>query len=236
MKKIIYVLGITFLLLQSCSSGSGSNTNPTIQGKLKKITSSNYSINYNYDANGNLIGYDELLNANITSKHTFTRDSNSKIVSYTFNSIESNIQITTNYTRDNNSKILSSITKYVGATNPNESRTYTYTGNLISQINISDGSKNRYSYDSIGNLIKMESLALNSNQWITFATMIYDNKINPFIYEDVNPIYSIFMCHNNIISSTNANGVQSNTSYVYNNQNMPVSSISNGVQINYYYN
>lgn len=236
MKKIIYVLGITFLLLQSCSSGSGSNTNPTIQGKLKKITSSNYSINYNYDANGNLIGYDELLNANITSKHTFTRDSNSKIVSYTFNSIESNIQITTNYTRDNNGKILSSVTKYVGATNPSETRTYTYIGSLISQINVSDGSKQRLTYDSNGNLIKAENLALNSTQWATSFTMIYDSKINPLPYEDVNPMNNIFMCHNNIISSTNLYGVTTTTTFVYNSQNKPVSSISNGVQVNYYYN
>jgi hypothetical protein len=234
MKKIIYLLSVTFLLLQSCSSGSDSN-NPAIQGKLKKITSSNYNINYNYDAN-NLIGYDESIGNNITAKHTFTRDSNNKIVSYTFNSIQSNTQITTNYTRDSNGKILSSITKYVGATNPNETRTYSYTGSLISQISASDGSKNRFSYDNSGNLIKMENLAVNSNQWITFATMIYDSKINPLPYEDINPMYSIFTCHNNIISNIYANGLQYTTSYVYNSQNMPVSAISQGVQVNYFYN
>ncbi|WP_269685138.1 hypothetical protein [Flavobacterium lacustre] len=236
MKKIICLSSIIFLMLQSCSSESDSS-NPLIQGKLKKITSSNYSINYNYDANGSLISYDEALGSNITTKHTFIRDSNGKITSYTYNNIQNSpITITTNYTRDSNNKVVSSVTKYSGASNPDETRTYVYIGNLTTQINISDGSKDRYTFDSNGNLIKMENLAVNSNQWKTFTTMTYDNMKNPIEYEDINPMGNIFMCNNNIISNTNANGIQSKTSYTYNNQNVPISSLFQGIQVNYYYN
>lgn len=235
MKKIFYLLSIFVSLLTSCSSESDSN-NPLTQGKLKKITSSNYSINYYYDANGRLISYNEALGSNITTKHTFTRDSNGKIISYAYNNIQNSpITITTNYTRDSNNKVVSSVTKYAGASNPDETRTYVYIGNLTTQINISDGSKDRYTFDSNGNLIKMENLAVNSNQWKTFATITYDNMKNPIAYEDINPMYNIFMCNNNIVSNTNDFGFQSTTAYVYNNNYLPVSATSQGVQLNYYY-
>ena len=60
MKKILYLLSISFLMLQSCSSESDNSNDSVLEGKLKKIITTengnNTNVqNFEYDTNGRLI-------------------------------------------------------------------------------------------------------------------------------------------------------------------------------------
>lgn len=233
MKKTIYILSIMLLMLQSCSSGSSDNNNPLLTGKLKRTHTvssdgqKNYYSNFFYDENGQLI---EITTGNesgsqIIESWKFTRNSNGKIVNSLFNDFTAPQQINYAYTLDNNQNYLTCSLTYTPLTTNSTGIVYIYSGNKISQINHSDGKKEKYTYDSNGNVIKVDTSTGNSS-WVTYSNCTYDNKVNPIQLQlDDIAIDLINNIGNNNITSVNTFNQPINYScyyqYSYNSNNKP---------------
>jgi hypothetical protein len=206
MKKIIYLLIITFLLLQSCSNGdSNSSDNVIISGKLKRIhlipsESQQQFIDFFYDLNGKLIKETttNVPDGIITKNITFLRNENGDIINKFEVINTNNTTINTNFTIDNNGFYLTSTeTKTISGNSTQTTANYIYTNNKISEINFSNGHRKIFTYDANENCIQVndfyDGLAIN------YSTVTnYDNKINPFPYDDI-LLYNIG--NNNWISS-----------------------------------
>ena len=120
MKKLLYLLSLSFLILQSCSSSdANSDNNQTLTGKLKRIHvissggSADSNIDFFYDENGRLIKetITDLANNQIVNTILFVRDTNGYVINR-FESNSSNYTSNTNYVVDSNlkvSKLFSSI-------------------------------------------------------------------------------------------------------------------------------
>jgi hypothetical protein len=245
MKKILYLISITFLLLQSCSSSdSNSSNNLLLSGKLKRFhnvqsNGTNAWNNYFYDNNGRLIKITTTNESQsmIAQSITFVRDNNGKIINQSNVDYAGGVQINTDYTLDNNGFYLSSIKSYIGASNSPISATYIYSNNKISQTNFSDAKKEKYTYDVNGNLIKVEKSSGNGS-WLTDQNITYDNKINFCQLDDI----IIFNSgSNNLVSENTVNrpfNYSSVRQYNYNQDNKPLtgtfteSSSSQGQVIN----
>ncbi|MFM2213538.1 MAG: hypothetical protein RL427_801 [Bacteroidota bacterium] len=194
MKKLLYLLSLSFLILQSCSSSDSSNANnQTLTGKLKRIHvipsggGSQLNDDFFYDDNGRLIKQTttELSNNQITSTVLFLRDANGYIINK-FESGSSNYSTNTNYVVDSNGVYLSSVETKTNAGVSNQvTASYSYTNNKISQINFSDGHQEKYTYDANGNCIKTEIFYDAPSKPDRVAIATFDNKVNPFPYDDV---------------------------------------------------
>lgn len=235
MKKTFYLLSFTFLLLQSCSSGDSNTTNNSLlTGKLKRThtVSSNgqnsYS-NFFYDGNGQLIKVTAGNESGsiIVESYVFTRNSNGKIVNVLFNNYNSPRQINYAYTLDSNQNYLTCLITYTPSTTENSTgEVYVYSGNKISQINYSDGRKEKYTYDSNENIIKVDE-SIGNSAWVTYANYTYDNRVNPFQFQDFNFGRFQYYGNNNITSETKVNQPVNYTNiwqYNYNSNNKPSSS------------
>jgi hypothetical protein len=238
MKKIFYVLSITFLILQSCSSddSSGDSSESSNQTTLlKKIVFSGQSINFTYQGNkltkivypqGNYSYY--LI--------TYTGDLITRTEGFNNNNQPMNHDV---FIYSNNL-----LTQQKVYSNPNTlEKTYTFTYNSNNSITKNTANSSiLYNLDNVGNIIERKEYYNNSLQ--NTYTYIYDQKNNPF--KNVigyNPL--IFgpnlvlwsMSTNNVISQAGSSGFSNN--FQYNNQLYPtsVTSTSSGqtTQANYYY-
>jgi hypothetical protein len=219
MKKIIYLLSVTFLLLHSCSSGdSPSAADNSSQGYLiKKIVSDNGSVeNYSYDGNkllrisyedgtgivltytGDLITKAELndSNNNFTGEYQTMSYLNGRIVQKNFY----------------NNNILFS--KYDYTYNIDGTRTKTTTNYKVLNFSNAGTSVSKEYFDAGGNIIKD-----------VMGTYSYDSKNNPhknitgWIIAEGSGTEKI----NNLLMETS--GAIYTYNYEYNDQGYPISLI-----------
>ena len=236
MKIVLYLLSLSFLILQSCSSDdSNSPSNPTLAGKLKRIHlipsggGSQQNIDFFYDENGLLIKETttDISNYQITATVIYLRDSNGYIINQLQVS-SSNYTTNTNYVVDTNGVYLSSVETITNAGVSNQiSASYSYINNKISQINFSDDHQENYTYDANGNCVKKEKFYDASDKMDNVEIVVFDNKVNPFQSDDIlmytignnNATSSIttFYDNNNEIVGTFSNVFQ----YSYNSNNTP---------------
>lgn len=194
MKTLKLLLVTAFLILQSCSSSdSNSASNQTLTGKLKRLhlipsgAGSEQNVDFFYDDNGRLIKQTttKLSNNQITETVIFLRDANGYIINK-FESGSSNYTTNTNYVVDSNGVYLSSVETNTNAGVSNQvTASYSYTNNKIAQINFSNGHQEKYTYDANGNCIKIEKFYDASSQLDSVENTVFDNKVNPFPYDDV---------------------------------------------------
>jgi hypothetical protein len=234
MQKIFLLLSITFLILQSCSSGGSSDSsNQTIL--LKKIVVSGQSINFTYQGNKlSRIVYPQGDYSYYLI--TYTGDQITRIEGFDNNNQPKNHDI---FIYSNN--IL--IQQKVYSSTATLEKTYNYTYNSNNSITKSDVNSNFIYYlDNYGNIKKCKKYYNNSLQ--STDDYSYDEKNNPF--KNVigfNPL--IFgpnlvlwsMSTNNVINQTGSTIFSNN--FQYNSQSYPISvtSTSQGqtTQANYYY-
>jgi YD repeat-containing protein len=184
MKKIICLLSLSFLILQSCSSDSSSSS-PTNNPLLKSETitdasdGSSYTINYTYNGNkllkatysddgsydkyyytGDLITkiefYDDV--DFLEQKVTYTYNADNKLVSYVdlnFNS-DDGIRETYTYNPDGTVTVVTYIGDTVSQTDLNATRTITFlaNGEVVSDESVSGSSTLTYTYDTKNNPYK----------------------------------------------------------------------------------
>lgn len=153
MKKILFLISFSFLILHSCSSSdSNSGSNQALTGKLKRIHvissggSADSNIDFFYDDDSRLIKetITDLTNNQITSTILFLRDANGYVINR-FESNSSNYTSNTNYIVDSNGVVLSSVETKTNSGNSTQiTASYSYTNNKISQINFSDGHQEKY--------------------------------------------------------------------------------------------
>ena len=98
MKKLIYLLSVTFLLLQSCSSGEDSSSGSSVI-LCKKMGPGNFTIDYVY--NGNKIEK-TMINDQILRKYYYTGNLISKVEDY----IDNQVRVISTFTYNNNQLIL----------------------------------------------------------------------------------------------------------------------------------
>ena len=228
MKKLIYLLGITLILLQSCSSGDSSDSSIGQSVLIKKILYDNGSFeNFSYDGNkllkisnedgtsivitytGDLITKSEIRDKSNTLTGEF------QTMSYLNNRLAQH----KNY--DNNILFLKEDYNY------NSDGTRTINGTTYNYINGSyEGTyvKKQY-FDAVGNIIKEEE-GLNANNIFETTTIYqYDTKNNPhknitgWIIAEGSGGDGLF---NNVIKETS--GTIYTYKYEYNDQGYPISS------------
>ncbi|MBU3680841.1 MAG: hypothetical protein FGM16_02750 [Flavobacterium sp.] len=195
MKKIIYLLCITILMVQSCSSDDSNNTDNQIvlSGKLKRIhlipSGDNYQqfIDFIYDENGKLIQETttNVATGQIIKRLTLLRNSNGYITNR-FEVASNNSTTNTNYVvNDNGIYLTSTETKTSAGVSTVVTANYIYTNNKISQINFSDGHQEKFFYDSNENRIKTETFYDDPSKLDSVNNTVFDNKINPLPYDDI---------------------------------------------------
>ena len=233
MKKLIYIILASSLLI-SCSSNSSNNdaNNTGLLIKSMKLNNDNPTL-YNYYGSklSNILYFDG-------STSTFTYSGDLIIKEQNNGTNGSNYVYTYNYLND----VLNSSTSNIFAapsTNYNYVHTYTYnsdgsltatvTGTYSNSGNTQSSNSKHILYFSQGNCVKIENY--NSSNILTgSSTYTYDTKNNP--YKNVTGYYSLHAFNgfsiNNQITEThkNAQGVTDviyQTSYQYNSQNFPIS-------------
>jgi hypothetical protein len=232
MKKIIYLIGVTFLMLQSCSSGDSSGSSSSQDVLVKKIVYNNGGVeNFSYDGNkllkisfedktsrvitytGDLITKSEIRDASNTIIGEFETMSylNGRLAQY--NGYNNNILIDKddyNYNIDGTRTIAKTTYNYINGS---------YEGTTL---------KKQY-FDAVGNVIKEEGL--NANNTINSTTIfLYDSKNNPFknitgwIILGAGGLGMI----NNVTKMSSYSGGFTNITtynYQYNDQGYPISQI-----------
>lgn len=245
MKKILYLLSITFLILQSCSSGDSSedgSDNPIVgEGPLlKKIVNSDGEI-INYFYNGNKISKitwtGSTYDPDFYLKFTYTGDLITKIEYGDNEGVE---DIETIYYENNKIKQVKS---YRGQSVPYDITDYIYNNDgTITEIErdfntneITDGCIYKLYYNTEGNVYKMEK---DEGGGIRVYNYQFDSKNNPFknivgMYELTSPalyfnwaylLFPTFGSPNNLIEiETNEPHYNINASYRYNSLDLPIS-------------
>jgi hypothetical protein len=231
MKRLFYLLIITFLILQSCSSDSNDNSNNFIGVKLIQVQFSNGQIS-TFSYNGN-----KLFKINNSSggfqKYSYEGEFIKLIESY--NSLNDLISTTKHFY--NNNKLIR--TKQY---NPNGSfygeRNYSYNsdntiilnevinnnGNLIEDRNI------KLYINSQGNIYKQHYLSDGN-----IINFLYDNKNSP--YKNITGYCNLIFEFNNVIQISD-NSSTTNYSYQYNGENYPISKFITNIPsetITYFY-
>ncbi len=218
-------MSITFLILQSCSSSDSNST--ASNGKLKKIhtidsSGDNFWTNFSYDSNERLIKISE---GNESGSYAFqsiifTRNSSGKIVNtFTLFNVSGNPQqINKAYTLDSDQNYLTCSLTYTPLTSNSTGEIYVCLGNKISQVNYSDGRKKKYTYDTNGNLKKIDE-PNGSSVWETYANYTFDNRANPLQIEDAHIGY--LRCGNNNITVEQTVDMTIIHQYNYNSNNTP---------------
>lgn len=219
MKKIIYLLSIIFLLLQSCSSGDNNSAN-TNQGVLVKkiIYIGDYADDFIYDSGNKL---SKIVHSN-GGYIKFTYSGNLITKMEWMNNIGIVIQYNT-YTYSNNNLIE---IKTYSSQGLEANSIYTY--NLDGTISINSRTRGTTNgvvfwnetitknyFDSVGNLIK--KVGPNGTN-----ILIYDSKNNPI--KNIVGFNILDQSINNIIKETGSNNSYLDTySYEYNSLNYPIS-------------
>lgn len=250
MKKFLYLFIISFLILQSCSSGDSSNSNSSnilVRQIVTNFSASNVeTVNYTYDNNklvsiilltqntsyktlvfytGNLITKTEHYNINniLKGKDTYTYNSNNELSTYI-------------HTFPNGNNVLNQGERTVCTYNQNGTITSTlYRGDLISQNTLDSTSTLTISNGEIISCVK------NIGTTTETETFIYDTKNNPF--KNIVGFDKIVLTapgvgfNHNMIQSTN-NGVIYNNQYSYDANDFPTTrtrNIGTTVTTQYYY-
>jgi hypothetical protein len=237
MKKLFYLLSITFLILQSCSSDNQDNSsNSSDNILLKKIVVSGQSINFTY--NGNKIikivypqgSYSYYL-------ITYTGDQITRTEGFDNNNQPLNHDV---FIYSNNLLVQQKVYSDINTLEKTHNFTYN-SNNTITKT--SNNSSIVYDLDNNGNITKCRNYFNNSLQ--STYNYSYDNKNNPFKnVTGFNPL--IFgpnltlwsMSTNNVINQTGSASFSNN--HQYNSQLYPISVITTSsgqiTQANYYYN
>jgi hypothetical protein len=222
MKRLFYLLSITFLILQSCSSDSSDNSNNFIGVKLIQVQFSNGQIS-TFSYNGN-----KLFKINNSSggfqKCSYEGEFIRLIESY--NSVNDLISTTEHFY--NNNKLIR--TKQY---NPNGSfygeRNYSYNSDstiILNEVTYNNGNliedRNIKLYlNSQGNIYKQHDLS-NGN----ITNFLYDNKNSP--YKNITGYCNLMFEFNNVIQISD-NSSTSNYSYQYNSENYPISKLNTNI-------
>ena len=233
MKKLIYLLSISFLMLQSCSSGD--ETSSSSQGVLIKRTRDDDGSSCNYFYNGN-----KLL------KTVWDDDGTSRVITYTGNLItRSEIRDANNTFNGefdtmsySNGKLIQYKNYYNNILIYKDDITYNTDGTrTITETSYSDfdGSFQgitliKQYFDTNGNIIKNEYI--NSDNTISsYEVYLYDTMNNPSknITGWINGTWTSQGLVNNIVKSTYVSGGSTyitNYSYQYNDLGYPISQVS----------
>jgi hypothetical protein len=233
MKRILYLVCITFLQLQSCSSESNTDNSSSNEiVLLKKVTTgTNGSQTFSYEGD-KLVAISTLVNGESTSiKNSYTGGLITKIQAFDKNN-QASYYITYNYTngkltqtKDYTSSSPTSLTVTTDFIyNPDGSVTLNMKGNGIDYTN-------KCYFDNYGNLIKYEE-NIGSKSTTFFE---YDKKnnpfknvrgFNPFIFGPSGGLWS--MSTNNVTKNystwTGQTYTQFESIYQYNSQDYPMSS------------
>jgi hypothetical protein len=239
MKKILYLLSIAFIMLQSCSSDNNSeNSNSSGNMLLKRLEYSDISVPIYFIYNGTKLNYFSYGETGLLKKQfTYSGDLITK-AEWFENGVATGEKDT--YFYSNN--ILSEHRKYSpGAV---LERIYKYVYN-------SDGTIDLTSENSNGDIINFAKLYLDPNGNVinsessssVFVLFEYDNKNNP--YRNITGYSEIFLTdpnlgNNNLTKKVFTNSSYYNYNYQYNSQNYPISCeiLEPGqppVTCNYYY-
>jgi len=218
MKKILFLF--TSILILSCSSDeSNSNTDevPSTNFKLKKITSTQQSLEFFYNGN-NLTSVVETENQNSIYKTELVYENNKlvRLKRFINNVYQSNDDLFFQYTNEN-------ITTSSGyGDNILFSHQYSYNslGQMITDAQYDDGvynSEETFTYFSDGNIESHSHSAFSGTYFYT-----YDNKSNPLYYS-----YPLSLSKISAISKNNEISKSTNFTYEYeyNSNNLPIKKI-----------
>ena len=241
MKKIIYVLSITFLMLQACSSGNSENANNgnSIILCKHKVFSNGSSWDYSYE--GNKISMVKTGNS-VILKYFYTGDVITKVENYDLNEIIGN---RTSFSYNNINQLVSEEVVYYlpDPTNPTYTKTdYTYnSNNTISFIQYT-GVPGSYSVFTSGTIILVNNEENVRQDNFQTITMTYDNKNSPF--KNVLGVDKLFPTSqvgfggrysNPVTVNFSNNNSTSTYQYQYNQQGYPISQIVGTSSCQYYY-
>ena len=221
MKKIIYLLSIAFLLLQSCSSDNNSeNSNSSGNMLLKRLE---YSDNFGpiyFKYNGTKLNYFSFGEQSGLLKKQFTYSGNLITKAEWFeNGVATGEKDTYTYL---NNKLIEHRTYSPGAVLERVSN-FEYISDGTINLTAENSSGNivfaKLYLDSSGNVIKSESSSY-------FVLYEYDNKNNP--YRNITGYSEIFLTdpnlgNNNLTKKVFTNSSSYNYNYQYNSQNYPIS-------------
>ena len=221
MKKLIYLLSVTFLLLQSCSSGEDSSSGSSVI-LCKKMGPGNFTIDYVY--NGNKIEK-TMINDQILRKYYYTGNLISKVEDY----IDNQLRVISTFTYNNNQLISHLIIDYPDPADPFEPI-------YAQKTDFTHNSNNTISYE-IYSGTPTEQSKLQTNGTITNYT--YDNKNSPFknvLGVDKIIPYPFTQCDfdskkHNLISKNSSDGSSWSLNYQYNNQDYPISSVYDNTSV-----
>ena len=256
MKKLIYLLSITFLMLQSCSSGnesvdSGDNNNPNGEVLLKRIETLNGDVGlFNY-VEGNKLSTLTTKSGEIINKITYTGNQ----ITY----IEWPSEQIVAFTYDGD-KIIQEKVYSIGANNSNkleETSDYIYnsdgsiTINSLDNTSTQNGNKSKeiLLFDTSGNLIKIERSYFSNNSYLNGSTTYYEYDSNNSPYKNIRGnkvvLSNLFRSpyKNNLVKETSiyssVTTIEYTAKYKYNSNGYPISSesLANGYTsfLSYYY-
>ena len=227
MKKIIYLISISFLLLQSCSSEDGPNSgsSPIL---CKKMVLGTFVFDYIY--NGNKIDK-SMLNGQLNEKYYYTGDFITKKEAYTDNN---QLRWITTYTYVNGRLATRLFVDLNPSFDPDITSglktIYTYIdGDTISYENYFGTATEQNTLSSMGEITLLNGQVVQNEgpDGITLAT--YDNKNSPFKnvigFDKLNPSNNVVIQGNNNVITIQYPNNQINTNYYqYNEQGYPISS------------
>lgn len=231
MKRFFYLLSISFLILQSCSSDSSDNSNNFIGVKLIQVQFSNGQIS-TFSYNGN-----KLFKINNSSggfqKYSYNGEFIRLIESY--NSVNDLISTTEHFY--NNNKLIRT-KQYSPDGSFYGERNYSYnTDNtiIVNEITFNNGNliedQNIKLYlNSQGNIYKQHNLSYGD-----ITNFIFDNKNSPF--KNITGYCNLMFEFNNVIQISQ-NSITTNYSYQYNSENYPISKFNTNIPsetITYFY-
>lgn len=256
MKKLIYLLSITFLMLQSCSSGnepvdSGDNNNPNGEVLLKRITNINGDVGllFNY-IEGNKLSTITTKSGEIINKITYTGD---QITYIEWPSDQIDV-----FTYDGD-KIIQFKEYSIGANNSNKlevSSDYIYnsdgsiTINSLTNNGTQNWDKSKYilHFDASGNLIKRERFYFGNYSYSNTTYYEYDTNNSPYknIRGNKEALSHLFRdpYKNNLVKETSISAssvatIEYTAKYKYNSIGYPISFeyVDNGNTsfLSYYY-
>ena len=247
MKKLIYLLSVTFLMLQSCSSGEDSSSGSSAI-LCKKMVLGNFAIDYVY--NGNKIEK-TMNNDQILRKYYYNGNLISKVEDY----IDNQLRMISTYTYNNNNQLISHLSiLYLDPADPfkpiyTRKTDFTHNSNNTIYYEIYSGTPTEQSTlekNGTITLINGEIGTVENNSG-TITNYTYDKKNSPFknvLGVDKIIPYPFTICDFdskkfNLISKTSNDGSASfSLSYQYNNLDYPISKVIDNVSsslVQYYY-
>jgi hypothetical protein len=225
MKKLIYLLGITLLLLQSCSSGDDSSICSSAILCKKQV---NGTFVFDYIYNGNKIER-SMANGKLNRKYYYTGDMITKIEEYNNNQLR---WITT-FTYDNGMLATRLFVDLNPDADPNitsgDKTIYSYNSNNTISYDEFDGTATEQSKFSSTGIITLLNGQVVKNEAAYGTTLVtYDNKNSPFKnvtgFDKLMPafLYGVYQI-NNPITIKYYDNIINTFYYEYNEQGYPIS-------------